>query len=268
MVPKNIFTAAICATLLAWSGPSVADQYRPGDFLSLDLSKAVLSPKPLGPPTQFAPFPIEADTRRRERPRRRAPSRSRSRSPCRPRPARRAIHERTWRSRSGAARTRLAHRHGNPLDAEAFDRRIQVWPCKSGGICNWRGSANDRAAFSNARLDLDLSRRAGYQSRCLLRSPNEAPIDAASPASPPAASSLQEPSWNICKPRASACRGSGSAPFACRATSAARRSKARWRSATGTSTPRKCTATRTPSARDRRLRRRAQGSARHHQGLE
>jgi hypothetical protein len=38
----------------------------------------------------------------------------------------------------GAARTKLAHRHSNPLDAEAFDRRIQVWPCKTGGICNWQ----------------------------------------------------------------------------------------------------------------------------------
>jgi hypothetical protein len=37
-----------------------------------------------------------------------------------------------------AARTKLARRHGNPLDAQAFDPRIQVWPCKSGGICNWK----------------------------------------------------------------------------------------------------------------------------------
>jgi hypothetical protein len=37
-----------------------------------------------------------------------------------------------------AARTKLVRRHGNPLDAQAFDTRIQVWPCKSGGICNWK----------------------------------------------------------------------------------------------------------------------------------
>ena len=42
--------------------------------------------------------------------------------------------------------------------------------------------------------------------------------------------------------------GSGSAPSACRAMPAARRSKARWRSATGISTPPKCMATRRPSA--------------------
>jgi hypothetical protein len=33
----------------------------------------------------------------------------------------------------------LAHRHGNPLDAQAKDVRIQKWPCRSGaGICAWR----------------------------------------------------------------------------------------------------------------------------------
>ncbi len=69
MVLKHFFTAAICTMLLAWSGPSSADQYRPGEFLGLDLSKAVLSPKRLGPPTQFAPFPVEAgaETARRRR---------------------------------------------------------------------------------------------------------------------------------------------------------------------------------------------------------
>jgi hypothetical protein len=36
------------------------------------------------------------------------------------------------------ARTKVARRHTNPLDAQAFDTRIQVWPCRSGGICNWQ----------------------------------------------------------------------------------------------------------------------------------
>src|SRR6266850_2389227 len=85
MVLKNVGIAVICATLLAWNSPSLADEYRPDEFLSLDLSKALLSQKP-----------------------------------------------------RGAVRTKLARRHGNPLDAQAFDPRIQVWPCKSGGICNWK----------------------------------------------------------------------------------------------------------------------------------
>jgi hypothetical protein len=62
MILKNNCKAALCAGLLAWAGLSSAAEYSPGEFLGLDLSKAVLSPKPLGPPAQFAPVPIEADS--------------------------------------------------------------------------------------------------------------------------------------------------------------------------------------------------------------
>ena len=62
MVPRNVFIAIICTTLLMWSGVSVADEYQPDQFLGLDLSQAVLSPKPLGPPAHFAPVAVEART--------------------------------------------------------------------------------------------------------------------------------------------------------------------------------------------------------------
>src|SRR5438034_2754792 len=64
MVLKNVGIAIICTTLLAWSGASLADEYRPDEFLRLDLSKALLSPKPLGPPSEFAPVAVEAKTDR------------------------------------------------------------------------------------------------------------------------------------------------------------------------------------------------------------
>ena len=64
MGPKNVFAAVLGATLVAWSSMSMADQYRAGEFLGLDLSTAVLSPKPLGPSTQFAPVRIEARAER------------------------------------------------------------------------------------------------------------------------------------------------------------------------------------------------------------
>ena len=141
MVPRHFFTAAICTTLLAWSGPSIADQYRPGEFLSLDLSKAVLSPKPLGPATQFAPFPVKAGTD----PDGAAPqARVETKAAPDVRVARTAPSHLGMKKPSGAARTRLAHRHGNPLDAQASDTRIQVWPCRSGGICNWSRPAPGR----------------------------------------------------------------------------------------------------------------------------
>jgi hypothetical protein len=135
MVPKNVFAAIICATLL--SGASFAADYQPGDFLKLDLSQALLSPKPLGPTTEFAPFPIEAASGAAQ-----AQAEPKDVPAAVVRKIRTArIHvEKPLRAEKprGAARTRLAHRHGNPLNAEAMDRRIQVWPCKSGGICDWQ----------------------------------------------------------------------------------------------------------------------------------
>src|ERR1700732_2726135 len=62
MVLKNAFAAVIGLMLLAWSDLVVADAYRPDEFLGLDLSKAALSKKPLGPPARFVPVQVEAKT--------------------------------------------------------------------------------------------------------------------------------------------------------------------------------------------------------------
>jgi hypothetical protein len=126
MVLKDVFAAFICAAVLAVS-PAMADGYRPDEFLSLDLSKAVLSPRPLGPPAQFEPVRVEAKTDAQSKAVDAAPKAAKAK----------VVHARAEKPRA-AARTKLARRHGNPLDAQAFDTRIQVWPCKSGGICNWQ----------------------------------------------------------------------------------------------------------------------------------
>ena len=141
MVLKNIVLTG--ALVLVWSSGAFAAEYKPDEFLQLDLSKAVLSPKPLGPETQFAPVRIEANSGNS--------SPAPAAQPLAPKklaahvsiPKTRVAqtkivdHRRAAKPRY-AARTRLAHRHSNPLDAEAMDTRIQVWPCKSGGICNWQ----------------------------------------------------------------------------------------------------------------------------------
>ena len=114
MALKTGFAAIVCAAFLAAS-PAMADGYRADEFLSLDLSKAALSPKPLGPPSQFESVRVEARTEPR--------SKTVQVSAAKPR---------------GVARTKLVRWHGNPLDAQAFDTRIQVWPCRSGGICSWQ----------------------------------------------------------------------------------------------------------------------------------
>ena len=144
MVLKNVGIAVICATLLAWNSPSLADEYRPDEFLSLDLSKALLSPRPLGPPSEFAPVQVQAKADRgSERVSARAESRIvKTKRIVNPSTRVARVHAEKPRVHAekprGAVRTKLARRHGDPLDAQAFDTRIQVWPCKSGGICNWK----------------------------------------------------------------------------------------------------------------------------------
>jgi hypothetical protein len=159
MVLAKMFPALVGAVLLSAGAASMAADYRADEFLGLDLSRAVLSPKPLGPPTEFVPVPVEgksdivksdidkndiaksetkSDTAKGE-----VANSHRTTVAARAEP-RAAPHRVTavahahLKTPRGAARTRLAHRHGNPLDAQALDTRIQTWPCKSGGICDWK----------------------------------------------------------------------------------------------------------------------------------
>jgi hypothetical protein len=133
MVLKGVFAGIVCAALLAGSGASMADEYRPDEFLGLDLSKAALSPKLLGPPSQFEPLRVDAKTDAQGKP---------AHARAQPKAARRiaVAHVRTERQHA-PARTKLVRRHSNPLDAQASDTRIQVWPCRAGGICNWQRPA-------------------------------------------------------------------------------------------------------------------------------
>jgi hypothetical protein len=130
----------------------MAAEYRADEFLTLDLSNAVLSPNPLGPSAQFGPVPVEAKSESKSDSKSESTSDFESDGAAEAAPAPgpqarkvavervsvahpRLAHVRTDKPR-GAARTRLAHR--NPLNAQAMDTRIQTWPCKSGGICNWK----------------------------------------------------------------------------------------------------------------------------------
>jgi hypothetical protein len=141
MAPKVVVAAVVFAAFLAGT-PSMADGYRPDEFLGLDLSKAALSPKPLGPPAQFEPVPVEAKADAQNR------ATHVSAEP-KPAPKIRVGHVRAEKRHSivhakpATAATKLVRRHTNPLDAQAFDTRIQVWPCRSGGICNWQRPATE-----------------------------------------------------------------------------------------------------------------------------
>jgi hypothetical protein len=148
MVPRNLFIAVIGAVILTWSGLVHADQYRPSEFLTLDLSKAVLSPKALGPASGFTPGPLDVKTDNGTASFR-ANTETVNTATATVQPAStepkaaptitvhktRIVHVEKPR---GSTRTKLARHHGSPLDAQAFDTRVQVWPCRSGGICNWK----------------------------------------------------------------------------------------------------------------------------------
>lgn len=138
MVLKNVPFAVAFALVIAGGGIARADDYKPGEYLGLDLSKAVLSPKRLGPETQFAPVALEARGGSEAQARAEPVDVPKKVTAARVRVAEpKAAHAKSTQPR-GAARTRLSHRQGNPLDAQAMDTRIQTWPCRSGGICNWK----------------------------------------------------------------------------------------------------------------------------------
>ncbi|MBB4371836.1 hypothetical protein GGD63_004637 [Bradyrhizobium sp. cir1] len=138
MVLKSVPFAVAVALVVAWGGIVRADDYKPDEYLGLDLSKAVLSPKRLGPETRFAPVALEAkggnEAQARIEPMD-VPKKVAAERVHVPEP--KVAHTKSTQPR-GAARTKLAHRRSNPLDAQAMDTRIQTWPCRSGGICNWK----------------------------------------------------------------------------------------------------------------------------------
>jgi hypothetical protein len=160
VVLKPVSLAIGCSLLLASSGLSGADEYRPDEYLSLDLSRALLSPKRLGPPAEFAPVALEAMSDRGTEGTQAnvEPKPGPKITPRKPQIAHRhggahasvapkvpaKIVSRSTRVAHAPAKpriavpSRLARRAGNPLDAQAFDTRVQVWPCRSGGICNWK----------------------------------------------------------------------------------------------------------------------------------
>ena len=125
-----IAAATLCA--------ATAAPRNPGDYLTLDLKSAVLSPEPLGPESRFQPLGVEAHsevtlpatTGAAATKTAAAPATS---TPATPQPARVAHMSRPHHHYA-------QRRHGNPLDAQASTPRprIQRWPCNTGGICGWQ----------------------------------------------------------------------------------------------------------------------------------
>jgi hypothetical protein len=165
MVLNRVWLAAVGVTALAWSGTASAQQYRSGEFLNLDLSRAVLSPKPLGPAAGFTPGPLDVTIDRgkdasqanaelvadpktvptatvhAENASSKAATLKASTPNAAPKSATAATHvahARVERAPSHKPRALIALHGRNPIEAQARDTSVQVWPCRSGGICNWQ----------------------------------------------------------------------------------------------------------------------------------
>jgi hypothetical protein len=161
MVLNRVCFAAFGVMVLGWSGLSAAQQYRPNEYLTLDLSQAVLSPKPLGPAAGFAPGPLDVTVDRDNNAARasaelvvdpksvatatvHAENDSTANNPTPKAKLRtaasglRAAHASAERSASHKPHALVALHGRNPLEAQARETAVQVWPCRSGGICNWK----------------------------------------------------------------------------------------------------------------------------------
>jgi hypothetical protein len=154
MFLRSFSLALIGVAALTWSGLSAAQQYRADEFLHLDLAKAVLSPKPIGPAAGFTPGPLDVTMGKNA-------VQAGAELPAEPKamPAP-AVHAETAAAPKATLRTatsglraahvrneRTSHResralvtlHGrNPVESQAHAAKVQVWPCRSGGICSWK----------------------------------------------------------------------------------------------------------------------------------
>jgi hypothetical protein len=165
----------LCMALLSPVAASAADTYSPDEFLGLDLSTAVLSPKPLGPPTQFARVPVQASSdgasevtwarnalnteprkvpvdrvsaepvtvahtgikhARIEHPRSVA-IKQRSVSAAKPQSTAKTQQKNAAGLHArNASHAHVAPRRDGPLNAQARDTRVQLRPCATAGICS------------------------------------------------------------------------------------------------------------------------------------
>jgi hypothetical protein len=123
MPAKGLQLLAFVVALM-FAPAAFAQQQRPSMLgNSFDLKGAILSPAPLGPPSQLEP-PVAAAAPQV------APSAAAQQEAAAPR---KTVSSKPRQKPSVAARKPKA----NPLDSYARDPQRQIWPCRGGGICAW-----------------------------------------------------------------------------------------------------------------------------------
>jgi hypothetical protein len=97
----------------------------------VDLRSVVLSPAPLGPPSQFEPSTVVTKPE--------TTSAAVAKPDKKPTVAKAESTPRKLVSSKPGQKSAVAGRKpkANPLDSYARDARRQTWPCTGGGICAW-----------------------------------------------------------------------------------------------------------------------------------
>ena len=129
----------LAASMVASATAFAQDQPRSmlGDF---DLKSVILSPAPLGPPSQFEPPAIAATPETTSAAAAEPDTKPASAKPD-PKPvvAKSEAAPRKVTSSKSRQKSAVAARKpkASPLDSYARDARRQTWPCNGGGICAW-----------------------------------------------------------------------------------------------------------------------------------
>jgi hypothetical protein len=145
MPVKGLLNLSFLAALMVVSASSFAQDQSRSMLGNFDLKSVVLSPVPLGPPSQFEPSALAAKPETRPETTSAAAAEPAKEPAAAAKPDKRrtvAKSEATPRKLASSKprqKSAVAARKpkADPLDSYARDARRQTWPCTGGGICAW-----------------------------------------------------------------------------------------------------------------------------------
>jgi outer membrane biosynthesis protein TonB len=145
MPAKGLLRLSFLAVSMVASASSFAQEQPRSMLGNFDLKSVVLSPVPLGPPSQFEPSAVAAEPETKPETTPTAAAEPDKEPAVAPKPDRKPIvakseaAPRKVTSSKPRQKSAVAARKpkANPLDSYARDAGRQTWPCTGGGICAW-----------------------------------------------------------------------------------------------------------------------------------
>jgi hypothetical protein len=145
MPAKGLLKLSFLAAAIAAGAPARAQEQPRSMLGDVELKSVILSPAPLGPPSQFEPPAVAAKPDASRPPETTAAAGANVKQPVAARPdGKRAVAKSEAAPRkvtTSKPRQKPAVAARKPkasaLDSYARDVRRQTWPCTGGGICTW-----------------------------------------------------------------------------------------------------------------------------------